>query len=322
MIPGGSQRIIRTCGGIGAMVLALVFAGPARAGYYSVYPLEGSGSLTVTHSDGSNTTVPLFGLGFMQSLSPGDVLTYAYSETMQYSWEPTNDDYDDLPIDTTVTLRGTAQFDFWGTPGAMYESGNASGAITMAGDSASASLTVTAGIGVTGSENVGVPQQLQADHFCSGWEGTFSLGYSGSVTISGPIVGEVSFFKDPGYMQPVKLIYVIRPRRGSQFDIENNAYPDIAIEGVWKRLPSLPSLTFTFRVLLTGTYKAFGDPDPTVALTYYVANVWNTWSWHGVFRDGTWMVTAELQYNDGSGIWANDPAPPEWTSGTMFTVKP
>lgn len=322
----------RWCNIVWSVFILLVAAGPARAGYYAAYPESGSGTLSVSYGDYSETT-PLSTPDFEAQIGGDAGVSYTYTETWRYSWEPTSEEFDDLPIDTVYSVGGTVQFDLVPTYMDPPQGGSGSGSFSCGDDNVSASITSSEDGQVMSEANVGVPLWVQSEHLLSGWDGTFTVSYSGSLSTTGAMMGMVMFMRDAhGGEIPGKLVYIVSPRRDpiQTFNAPGAEPQNIRVEGVWKRRSDLANETF--RIKFGGTdfnYWPKVGPipvPPTIPVSANTPTNWHDWAYEQLYNPlqpgGQYNVTAELQYLRSNGEWeigANEPAN-NWISQTAFKV--
>ena len=276
----------------GALLGLLLFATPAHAGQYVVWPVSGSGTLTPSVGSPSTLTSPDFEYS-------GGSFSWSFTEHWAYSWEP-DDEPDDFPVSATYEVSGSVTLLLTCAPSSQeYESGSGSGSATFGGSTVTADAEFPMGGGESGHHN-GETQPLSVVRSLSGWDGEFDVTYSGSISGAGAgTTASVSHTRGSGGVSQARLIYFTGPTDGQQLHTGAGYLARIVdLGGKWK-----PVLTddqeiarsAQYYARLTGDLDGLSDVGALSLIPNDTKRKWRTWGPKSTILDrGTYTVGVTL----------------------------
>jgi hypothetical protein len=276
-VRGVERSLFLRIGGVLLEVLAgLLLAFPSRAGQYELSLDNVQGNVTITDAFGTQNT-PLSDANYESNFLFGASLSYTCTETYSYEWVADSTLDSDPPVAETQQLTATASLDLASTSSVYYYGGGGSASAGMGGPTASASASTVFVEDGSGGHYEDAPGNtsgscpIYKSVSLSGWSGTFTVTYTGSLTVSGGIQGRFTMQRTGGGTS--KYIYIQSPKHGAQFstgagsDPNDWVYINIVFDGKWKEPAALAGRRFYVR-----TYSQF------VTLPLHSNNPWDSWA--------------------------------------------
>ncbi len=303
-------------------ILLTLSGGSAQAGGYLYVRQPGSGSVTITPRGGSPSTIqlgdnpsfnyPSFGWFF-------GTLSYTFTETIEYQWARDTADTPatDPPQDLTITVTGSATFDF-ATPGGPYMSQSDTGSASMTmvgGNTVTASATATPPppypYGTFTGTGTEAPQALSRNVTLTGETGTITLQCTGSMDAgpNGIIGGKFNFQRFPINQKVVRITLV--KREGQMVDGVAVEAGKVAARGRWNHDPAKPSSTnqYFVQAQTVGAFQQDGRweesgviqtgstwPLPLIPIAPGSDNHWQNWPMPGTVANGCTLDHPDEDY--------------------------